>query len=86
MSCRAGILPLLTPVHGFMLHATMTIVLLECKQPCLMNHFVKRDSACFMIFYMLKVSFLVSHSDLGNAALSGQLVPQVGQLKNLQYL
>ncbi|KAG5245261.1 somatic embryogenesis receptor kinase [Salix suchowensis] len=24
--------------------------------------------------------------DLGNAALSGQLVPQVGQLKNLQYL
>ncbi|KAJ4842417.1 hypothetical protein Tsubulata_039885 [Turnera subulata] len=24
--------------------------------------------------------------DLGNAALSGQLVPQLGQLKNLQYL
>lgn len=25
-------------------------------------------------------------SDLGNAALSGQLVPQLGLLKNLQYL
>jgi hypothetical protein len=25
-------------------------------------------------------------SDLGNAALSGTLVPQLGQLKNLQYL
>lgn len=25
-------------------------------------------------------------SDLGNALLSGQLVPQLGQLKNLQYL
>jgi hypothetical protein len=35
---------------------------------------------------MLKAPFLVSYSDLGNAALSGQLVPQVGQLKNLQYL
>lgn len=26
------------------------------------------------------------YSDLGNALLSGQLVPQLGQLKNLQYL
>lgn len=31
---------------------------------------------------------VVSHfcSDLGNAALSGQLVPQLGELTNLQYL
>ncbi|XP_022763764.1 somatic embryogenesis receptor kinase 2-like [Durio zibethinus] len=30
--------------------------------------------------------FLRQSSDLGNANLSGQLVPQIGQLMNLQYL
>lgn len=30
--------------------------------------------------------FIHFDSDLGNAALSGQLVPQLGLLKNLQYL
>ncbi|MBA0597941.1 hypothetical protein Golax_003727 [Gossypium laxum] len=29
MYCRVGILPLLTPAHGFTLHVTMIIVLLE---------------------------------------------------------
>lgn len=35
---------------------------------------------------MFPIFPLSGDSDLGNAALSGQLVPQLGQLKNLQYL
>ncbi|KAJ6413535.1 hypothetical protein OIU84_006350 [Salix udensis] len=41
---------------------------------------------CTWIHVTCNIDNSVVRVDLGNAALSGQLVPQVGQLKNLQYL
>lgn len=63
---------------GFMLLAITTTVLSECT--CYLLSTMQSTPHTFL----LKLSPFFS--DLGNAALSGTLVPQLGQLKNLQYL
>ncbi|KAI7732118.1 hypothetical protein M8C21_004336 [Ambrosia artemisiifolia] len=59
--CKVGIFPNRIHVNGFMLLATMRVVLLECKH-------------------------MVIDPDLTNANLSGRLIPELGQLTNLEYL
>jgi hypothetical protein len=84
MSCKVGIQPWSIRALGFMLPAIMTTVLSECTSTFLYTTkwFV---SHLFSIFPIIKY-LSPFYSDLGNAALSGTLVPQLGQLKNLQYL
>ena len=86
MYYRVGILLLLILAHGSMSPVTVRIVSLECKLLSLLGPwnksllgFITMNAAPqFFPFYLT--------SDLGNANLSGTLVPQLGDLHNLQYL
>lgn len=85
--CRVGILHLLIPAHGSMSPVTVRIVSLECKLLSLLGAWNK---CCFwnLLIWMLAPQYFPFYllSDLGNANLSGTLVPQLGQLRSLQYL
>jgi hypothetical protein len=83
MSCKVGIQPWSIRALGFMLPAIMTTVLSECM-PTFLYTTTWSVSHMFLSFLIQYLSSF--YSDLGNAALSGTLVPQLGQLKNLQYL
>lgn len=71
-----------------MSHVIPMIVLLECKQRIFLIHVI------FVLLKFLGIAYVLTEnltsaflfSDLGNAELSGKLVPQLGQLKKLQYL
>jgi len=74
---QAGMPLMLLHVHGFMLLAILKTVLFVCK--------FLSVSLCWFYNWMIQVFYWVL-SDLGSANLSGELVPQLAQLPNLQYL
>ncbi|GAY63478.1 hypothetical protein CUMW_225970 [Citrus unshiu] len=80
--CRVGIICLGICARGFTLLVTLKAVLQECEQLHLL--------ISFLIFIRVLQSssnlFVYLISDLGNAALSGELAPELGQLKNLELL
>lgn len=80
--CKAGIQPLWTHVLGFMLLVMVKIGLLGCKITLWFWLWIQKDGT-FYLFFFKKIDFC---SDLGNAKLSGKLVPELGKLERLQYL
>lgn len=80
--CKVGIICLGICARGFTLLVTLKAVLQECEQLHLL--------ISFLIFIRVLQSssnlFVYLISDLGNAALSGELAPELGQLKNLELL
>lgn len=80
MFFKAGMLLLSIPALGFMLRAIVITVWLVCK---LIFDFSLLFYNCLTTWWII---YLCLVSDLGNADLSGQLVSQLGQLTNLQYL
>ena len=83
MSCRAGILPLSILALGSTSPATTRTVSLECKKASyLLTPSLLTLNLLNLLFHIV-ISF---YRDLGNAELSGHLVPELGVLKNLQYL
>lgn len=83
---RVGIRLLLILAHGSMSPVTVRIVSLECKLLSLLGA-RNKSLLGFIIMNAAPQSFpFYLTSDLGNANLSGTLVPQLGDLHNLQYL
>ena len=95
MFCKVGIQPSSIPALGFTSPVTVITVLPGCKllMPCIEMGLYNVLCNCALHFTLefgelMECVFvlLLPLSDLGNANLSGQLVPQLGLLPNLQYL
>lgn len=70
---------------GFTLHATVTIMLLECKFIVCDKAFIISGNNHDNLIEGNSVLVFVMCSYLGDANLSGHLVPQLGKLTGLEY-